>query len=271
MVRAHPFVRGRATGSRIVTAGGLRAGLVASIGHGWFLAVFPLFAAVVATVFSLQLLRRFAARLRPFEGLWAVALAMFAIASFAMFLGVAAGWGPLEFRVYWLLGAVLNVPFLFVGELYLLSRRRAVADWALAALIVGTAFAAWKVLTAPVSTAALQKALPLGKDVFGDQSAAYRIAQIYAFPAYFLLLGGIVWSAWQMRDRPELRSRTVGTLSIAIGATIVAIGSGIGAGFDIVPLFSVSLAAGVAVMYAGFRAVTRPSAPPREAAASAAG
>ncbi|HXY71705.1 MAG TPA: hypothetical protein VEM41_04110 [Actinomycetota bacterium] len=239
-------------------------------GHGWFLAVFPLFAVAVAAVFAAQLLRRFLSRRRPFEGLWAVALAMFAVASFAMFLGVATGWGPLEFRVYWLLGAVLNVPFLFAGELYLLAQRRAVADWALAALMVGTVFAAWKVMTAPVDTAALAKALPLGKQVFGDESAAYRIAQVYAFPAYFLLLGGIVWSAWQMRRQPQLRSRVAGTLAIAIGATIVAIGSGIGAGFNIVPLFSVSLAAGVTVMYAGFRAVTRPGAPPHPAASPAA-
>ena len=244
---------------------------VATAGHGWILALFPLLAAAVAAVFAAQLLRRFAARRRPFEGLWAVALAMFAVASFAMFLGVATGWSPMEYRVYWLLGAVLNVPYLFAGELYLLSRRRVVADWALAALAVGTVFATWKVMAAPVSVAALEKALPLGKQVFGDESAAYRIAQVYAFPAYFLLLGGIVWSAWHMRGRPELRSRTAGTLSIAVGATIVAIGSGIGAGFDIVPLFSVSLAAGVTVMYAGFRTVTRPPASPRTAAPQSAG
>jgi hypothetical protein len=41
-------------------------------------------------------------------------------------------------------------------------------------------------------------------------------------------------------------------LLIAAGATIVAIGSGIGAGFRLVALFSFSLAAGVAVMYWGF-------------------
>ena len=247
---------------------GAEAILAAAGGHGWFLALFPLLAAAVAAVFAAQLARRFVSRRRPFEGLWVVALAMFAVASFAMFLGVATGWGPAEFRVYWLLGAVLNVPFLFAGELYLLAHRRALADWALAALLVGTVFATWKVMTAPVDAAALAKALPLGKEVFGDESAAYRIAQIYAFPAYFLLLGGIVWSAWQMRRQPQLRSRTAGTLAIAIGATIVAIGSGIGAGFDIVPLFSVSLAAGVTVMYAGFRAVTRPSSPPRAEAAA---
>jgi hypothetical protein len=49
-----------------------------------------------------------------------------------------------------------------------------------------------------------------------------------------------------------------GTFGIAMGATIVAIGSGIGAAFDVVPLFSVSLAAGIAVMFWGFIQATRP-------------
>jgi hypothetical protein len=53
-----------------------------------------------------------------------------------------------------------------------------------------------------------------------------------------------------------------------VGATIVAIGSGVGAGFDVVPLFSVSLAAGVAVMYLGFQLTQRPATRPVESAAT---
>ena len=48
-------------------------------------------------------------------------------------------------------------------------------------------------------------------------------------------------------------------LGIAVGATIVAIGSGIGAAREIVPLFAVSLAAGVAVMFWGFLRTGRPA------------
>ena len=90
----------------------------------WGLAVFPLGAAVVATVFAWRLGARFARRRRAVEGHWTVALAMFAVASAAMFLGVARGWTAAEFRLYWLFGAVLNVPYLFLGELQLLIRRR---------------------------------------------------------------------------------------------------------------------------------------------------
>jgi hypothetical protein len=225
---------------------------LAAAGHGWWLAVFPLLAAAVAGLFTVSIARRFAARPRAPLGLWAVALAMFAAASLAMFLGVKGGWTGAEFRVYWLFGAILNVPYLAMGEVYLLTRRRPVGHALLALLLVGTAFAVWKVAGAPLATAALAKDLPLGKDVFGDASAPYRISQVYAFPAYFLLLGGVVWSAWQMRGRPELRNRTGGAVVIAVGATIVAVGSGVGAGFDVVPLFSVGLAAGVLVMYLGF-------------------
>ena len=123
----------------------------------WGLAVFPLGAAVVATVFAWRLGARFAHRRRAVEGHWTVALAMFAVASAAMFLGVARGWTAAEFRLYWLFGAVLNVPFLFMGELYLLIRRRALAHACLAGLVVLAALAASKVARAALGMSALGK------------------------------------------------------------------------------------------------------------------
>lgn len=228
-------------------------------GHGWGIAAFPLLAGLIALAFAARLAQRFVARRRPHEGVWTIALAMFAAASFAMFLGVLRGWRGPEFRVYWLLGAVLNVPYLFAGEVYLLARRRAVAHAALGVLLAATAFAAVEVAAASLHRGPLAHALPLGKDVFGDGSTPYRLAQYFSLPAYFLLLFALVWSAWQMKGRPDLRARTAGTVGIALGATVVAVGSGIGAAFDVVPLFSTSLAAGVAVMFWGFLRATAPA------------
>ena len=228
----------------------------------WGLAVFPLGAAVVATVFAWRLGTRFARRRRAVEGHWTVALAMFAVASAAMFLGVARGWTAAEFRLYWLFGAVLNVPFLFLGELQLLIRRRVVSIVGSVAIYALTVLAAVVIWRAPIHASALTDHLPLGKDVFGPGTGPHRLAQYYALPAYFLLLGGLVWSAARMGGDPQLRDRTVGTLGIAVGATLVAIGSGIGAAFHLVPLFSMSLAAGVAVMFAGFLRAGRPQRAP---------
>ena len=224
--------------------------------------VFPLSASVVALVFAGLLGRQFLGRHRPYQAAWTIALLMYAAASLALFLGVLDGWTPTEFRVYWLFGAVLNVPYLFLGEVYLLAKRRAVADVVAVILVFMTAFAVAKVLNAPIHVGALGTDLPLGKDVFGDGTMPYRLAQYLAYPSFLLLVAGCLWSAWQMRGRPELRDRFMGTLLIAIGATIVAIGSGIGAGLDVVPIFSIGLLAGIAVMFWGFLRASR-TAPAR--------
>lgn len=225
------------------------------------LAASPLAAAVIAGAFASVLGRRFAERRRPHEGLWSVALLMYAVASLAMFLGVLDGWSPVEFRVYWLLGAVLNVPFLFAGEVYLLTARRGLGHAVLAVLLAATVYASWVVTTAPLDHGELGQTLPLGREIFGAGSAPHRLAQYYSFPAYFLLLGALLWSALTMRGRPELRARTGGVLAIALGATVVAVGSGVGAGFRLVPLFAASLAVGVALMFWGFLLAVRAPAP----------
>ena len=146
---------------------------------------------------------------------------MYAAASLAVAFGVANGWTSGEFRVYWALGAVLNVPFLAQGELDLLIVQRAVR-WALYALLAFiTAYTIAVVRTADIHSAALAQDLPSGKEVFGDGTAAHRLPQLVAIPAYLVLLGGTLWSAWHARPA-ELRRSVLGTLLIAFGATIIA-------------------------------------------------
>jgi hypothetical protein len=231
--------------------------VIASTGHGAGLTVFPVTAAFISAVFGFRLAQGYIARQRASEGIWALALLMYAGASFAMSLGVVRGWEPVDYRLYWLLGAVLNVPYLLVGEVFLLSPWKSLAR-TLAVVVLGlTVLAAVLVLRAPVSVQALSSSLPLGKDVFGTHAWPYRLAQLYSIPAYVLLLAGLVWSVWKMRGKPHLRERMLGTFGVALGATIVAIGSGIGAAFHIVPLFSIALALGVAVMFWGFLQASR--------------
>ena len=63
-----------------------------------------------------------------------------------------------------------------------------------------------------------------------------------------------------MRGRRELRDRFVGTLLIALGATVIA---GFGSAFAALSelaAFSISLAAGIVVMFVGFLRAGRPVA-----------
>jgi hypothetical protein len=219
--------------------------------------VFPIAAALVAVMFAAALVRRYAGSRRPYELVWALALLMYAGASLAVVLGVANGWTSGEFRVYWVLGAVLNVPFLAAGELELLFHGRGLR-WTLYVLLAFiTAYTVAVVRTADIHPAALAHDLPSGKEVFGDGTAAHRLPQVVAIPAYLVLLGGTLWSAWRMHGRPELHDRFWGTLVIALGATIIAgFGSAFAALGHLIP-FSLALLAGICVMFLGFLRAAR--------------
>lgn len=224
--------------------------IVAAAG-GWGIALFPLAAAVLALAFGTMLAIRYGRRRRPHEGIWAVALAAYAAASFVVFLGVGGGWSPTEYRLYWLLGVALNVPLLALGEAYLLIRRR---SWTTLLLVLVLATAALSVVAVwgtSLNHGVLRDALPRGSEAWGSDSAAYALRWL-SWAGYIALLVGLVWSVRAMQRHPSLRPRVAGLLWIAVGATVVAVGSGVGAGFELVWLFSLGLAIGMACMFWGF-------------------
>ena len=215
--------------------------------------VFPVAAAVVAFVFAAALGRQFARRRRIHLAMWCGALVMYGVASLAVATGAAVGWSRTLFEVYWILGAVLNVPLLAAGEIHLLRRGQIldVAVWVVLAFVFAYTVAVTR--GAAIDPASLAERLPSGKDVFGDGSPAYRLPQLISIPSYVILVAGAVWSAWRMRGRPELRSRFLGTLLVVAGATITAAAGSAFAAVGNLPAFSLSLLAGVAVMFLGFR------------------
>ncbi len=223
--------------------------------------VLPIGATLVALAFATHLLVRGGRRRARHEAAWGVAMLMFAAASGALVLGVADGWSSAEFRVYWLFGAVLNVPYLALGEVYLLARRPWVGHLVLAVLLAATAWAAAEVRSAPLDADVLAtERFFAGREVLGEDAPARTLAFVYSYAGTAVLVLGILWSAVTMRGRPEHRGRVVGTLLIALGALIVAGGAAFAAASNFVG-FSLTLAAGVIVMYLGFLAATRPRLP----------
>lgn len=83
-------------------------------------------AAVVAGWFALALLRRYVERGRVNRALvyWAAALGMFCVAAAGLALGEAFGWSSASFRLYYLFGGVLTVPWLALGTVQTSSRDR---------------------------------------------------------------------------------------------------------------------------------------------------
>ena len=222
----------------------------------------PVVATLVSAAFGIHLLIRSGRRRSWAEAAWGIAMLMFAAASGALALGVADGWSTAEFRVYWLFGAVLNVPYLGAGEVYLLTRRAWVGHLVLAIVLAATAWATAEVRTAPLDTRVLAtEEFFAGREVLGEGAPARTLAFVYSYTGTVMLVLGILWSAIRMRGRPELRGRFWGVLLIAVGALVVAAGAAFAAAGSFAG-FSATLAGGVIVMYAGFLRATRRSPSP---------
>jgi hypothetical protein len=225
----------------------------------------PILAALISLAFGIHLLVRAGRRRSWAEAVWGVAMLMFAAASGALALGVADGWSTAEFRTYWLFGAVLNVPYLGAGEVYLLSRRPWVGHLALLVVLAATAWASAEVRSAALDTEVLRtQEFFAGREVLGEEAPARTLAFVYSSAGLALLVLGVIWSAFGMRGRHELRPRFWGVIVIGIGALVVGAGTPFAATGNFGG-FSVSLVAGVAVMYAGFLQATRRLPPQRPA------
>ncbi len=90
-----------------------------------------LVASVVSGLFALTLLRRFVARGRTNPALlfWGLAMVFFCTASVGLLTGVVGGWTSAEFRVFYLFGGVLNVPWLALGSIAVNARSPVVSRW----------------------------------------------------------------------------------------------------------------------------------------------
>jgi hypothetical protein len=219
----------------------------------------PAVATAASAAFAVAVLRQYAARRRPHQLAWGVALAMFAVASLALTVGVAAGWTPLGFKVYYLFGAMLNVPWLALGTVYLLAGTLARRAY-LAGLALFTAASTVLLALAEVGAADLTGRVPEGKAFL---PVPVRVLAVLGNSVgTVVVVGGAVASGLALRHRRELRSRFEGNLLVALGVLLAASG-GVFAFLDRSDKLAAGLALGASVMYAGFR---RASAPIRPAA-----
>lgn len=209
-------------------------------------------ATAVATLFAQSMLVRWTRQHRPHELAWTIALCLFALAAVALALGTSTGWDNGTFRVFYLFGAILNVPWLALGTVYLLAGetvgRR--AQWG---LVLFSGLAAGVLLTAPMQPVAGSTAIPVGKEVFGVFPRV--LAAVGSGVAAIVIVGGALVSAvryLRRRAEPGMARLAAANGLIALGTLVLSSGGlaqGI-VGHD--EAFTLSLAIGISVIYAGF-------------------
>jgi hypothetical protein len=212
-------------------------------------------ATAVATLFAQATLVRFTQRRRPQDRAWTIALALFALASAALALGTTNGWSRGTFRVFYLLGAVLSVPWLAMGTVHLLAapaRARRVEQ----VLVFLSGLAVGVMLVAPMEPVQ-GTAIPVGKEVFGVFPRVLA-AVGSGVGATVIVVGALVSAVRFARSRvPGAGARVLANVLIALGTLVLSSGGLIQgvAGKD--EAFTISLALGVSVIYAGFLVAAR--------------
>ena len=233
--------------------------------------VFPLVAMGVSAVFAALLLRNYSTKHRMPQLAWGVAMTMFAVASLAVAIGTARGWGPTTYRVYWLFGAVLNVPWLALGSVALLNKK-VISAVAIAIVAAASVWGVVRVVGAHTCGAVVGPThicveaqgqaeqaqvfggddIPSGRDVWSKDRSIRTLAVIYSLVAYVVVILLALWTSRRRKGVAPPRSRVHANLLISIGVTIVAVGSTALARFGRGSVFSVTLALGVVVMFTGF-------------------
>src|SRR5262249_55908757 len=147
------------------------------------------------------------------------------------------------------LGAVVNVPYLALGTVYLLFGRRAGRPTA-AVVNAFAFFSAGVIAIAPLRSFLDPSKLPQGSDVFGALPRV--LAAVGSGVAALVIIAGSAWSAARF-----IRQRTNGRLAlanvfIAIGTLVLGAGGVLNSVLDQMDGFAISLVAGITLLFVGF-------------------
>lgn len=209
-------------------------------------------ATAVATLFAQATGVRYSRSKAPHQGAWTFALALFALASAALATAASTGWDRGTFRAFYLLGAVLNVPWLALGTVYLLGGRR-IGDRIRTGLVLFTGFAIGVVLAAPIHGVIVPTGgIPVGKDHFGVLPRV--LAGVGSGVGAVVVFGGALYSAvrFARRRAPGTGALAGGNALIALGTLVLSSGGLLQGAIGQDEAFTISLAAGIGVVYAGF-------------------
>jgi hypothetical protein len=211
--------------------------------------ILPLLSTIVSILFAGTVFAQYRRRQKPYQLVWTVGLLWYAISAGTEFLGNAWGWSVDLYRWWYIVGAFYVAAYLGLGTLYLLAPRR-YAHAALVALVLGSLYAAYRVLAAPVDPALLPAAgeVVTGRALPGDVRVLTPFFNVAGAGALAI---GAIYSAWYFWRRRAKGGRVVSNVLIALGAFIPSITGGL-ARFGFTGSFFLGELLGVLTIFLGF-------------------
>jgi len=219
-------------------------------------------ATALSSMFALATAKRAAEGRGPHQLSWAISLVCFAAASAALALGASTGWDRGTYRVFYLGGAILSVPWLALGTVFLLFGGKAgritrVVLVFFSGVATGVIFAA---ALEPISGTKI----PVGKDTFVTAGPRVLAAVASGLGATVVIVGAVYSAVRLLADHATPGRGRLATANglVALGTLVLASGGLVQGFVGHDEAFALTLATGIAVIYAGFLVadgVRRPS------------
>ena len=219
-------------------------------------------AGLISLAFCLLTYDRWLRRRAAHDLAWTIAMALFALGAGSLWWAESRGWSANSFRVFFLTGAILNVPWLGLGTVYLLFGQR-IGNAIRTVLVLLSGVAVGVVLTAPMKRAVDPDVFPTAKELFGIGPRLFA-AHGSAIPALVIIVGAL-WSALRIMQHRVPAATTsarhaaihpkqlaAGNLLIALGAIVLSASGTIAGRLGKDRAFAITLLVGVSVLFAGF-------------------
>ena len=219
----------------------------------------PLLSTIITFVFAAAVLARWRHKKPRHLLLWGIGLIFFGLGTLSEVI-LSVTFSPWVLKLWYLTGAMLTAAWLGQGTIYLLVRKRGVADALMVALGLVSLLAVILVALAPVTpaAAAYNTSLPASeqyKDILVRNGLITLLTILLNIYGTIALVGGALYSAYLFWRKSILFNRMLGNLLIAAGALMPAMaGSFVKAG--LVDWLYASEFLGVVLMYAGFMLAT---------------
>ncbi|MEP7358328.1 MAG: hypothetical protein ABI847_13865 [Anaerolineales bacterium] len=219
----------------------------------------PFISTLITFCFAAAVLNRYRLGRKPHSLMWGIGLVLYGLGTLAEAY-LALRWNSGLLRLWYLCGAMLTAAWLGQGTIYLLIRKRGVANGVAVGLLLVSLLAGWAVFTAPVNGAAFQAGVPIStqyKELLSRTGLMILLTILLNIYGTLTLVGGALWSAYLFARKHVLPNRMLGNVFIAVGALLPAsagtlIRLGWGDWLYISELF------GAALMFFGFWLATQP-------------